>query len=132
MKFLAVQPKLAFKALGLLGIGRVALADMTTMTTYTLAAPQITPPPTQASAYAKDFSFTVINSHTAAVSTQHEQGSGSPTAAFTGSEGDIVAPRETISFTVPIGVSPFLGLEALLVEKVVFYRFRACPLILMM
>ncbi|KAI0376282.1 Osmotin, thaumatin-like protein [Hypomontagnella monticulosa] len=75
------------------------------MTTVTRDFPQFKPMPTHASVYAKDFSFTVINSHTAAVSTLHEQGVGSPTATRTTREGDIVAPRETFSFSVPIGWS---------------------------
>ncbi|KAI8963295.1 Osmotin, thaumatin-like protein [Daldinia sp. FL1419] len=50
-----------------------------------------------------DFVFTVINSHTAAISTLHEAGAGSPTATRIDNQANTIAPGDTITFAVPTG-----------------------------
>lgn len=74
-----------------------------TKTSSVVEAPQATP---EASPLADgNFVVTVVNSHTAAISTSHFQGAGSPTAIRHDNERNIVAPDETFSFAVPTGVS---------------------------
>ncbi|KAF3059284.1 hypothetical protein GL218_05151 [Daldinia childiae] len=84
----------------LLGVCRVALGTITTV---------ILPRETQPSeaiasvGQAGDFVFTVVNSHTAAVSTLHQEGAGSPTATKGYNQANTIAPGETITFAVPTG-----------------------------
>ncbi|OTB15904.1 hypothetical protein K445DRAFT_300703 [Daldinia sp. EC12] len=85
----------------LLGACQVTLATLTTV----VVPPTETPAPQVSAAVglADNFVFTVVNSHTAAVSTLHEVGAGSPTATRIDSPGNTIAPGETITFTVPTG-----------------------------
>ncbi|KAI0850569.1 Osmotin, thaumatin-like protein [Daldinia vernicosa] len=84
----------------LLGICRVALA-----TTTTVFLPTETQPSEAVASVGQpgDFVFTVINSHTAAVSTLHQAGAGSPTATRVDNPANTIAPGDTITFAVPTG-----------------------------
>lgn len=86
----------------LLGICRVALGTITTVILPTETQPSGAP---ASVGQAGDFVFTVINSHTAAVSTLHQVGAGSPTATRGDNPANTIAPGDTITFAVPTGVS---------------------------
>lgn len=82
-------------------------SETTTKTSFAVGGPEATP---EASVPADgNFVVTVVNSHTAAISTSHFQGAGSPTAIRHDNEQNIVAPDETFSFAVPTGVSQVFG-----------------------
>ncbi|KAI1467608.1 Osmotin, thaumatin-like protein [Daldinia caldariorum] len=70
-----------------------------------VSPPAVTQPPQVATAVgqAEEFIFTVINSHTAAVSTLHVAGAGSPPVTKVVNEANTIAPGETISFAAPTG-----------------------------
>ncbi|KAI1655274.1 Osmotin, thaumatin-like protein [Daldinia decipiens] len=83
-----------------LGVCRVALGTITTVILPTETQPSGT---TASVGQAGDFVFTVINSHTAAVSTLHQEGAGSPTATREYNQANTIAPGDTITFAVPTG-----------------------------
>ncbi|KAI6085873.1 hypothetical protein F4821DRAFT_260568 [Hypoxylon rubiginosum] len=88
-------------------VSTVASPGTITSITYDPAAttpPATTLPATTLPAPDKgNFVVTVINSHTAAISTKHDQGPNAPTAIRENNVGDIVKPGETFSFAVPTG-----------------------------
>lgn len=96
-------------------VSTVASPGTITSITYDPAAttpPATTLPATTLPAPDKgNFVVTVINSHTAAISTKHDQGPNAPTAIRENNVGDIVKPGETFSFAVPTGVSQVLQLK---------------------
>ncbi|KAI2606564.1 Osmotin, thaumatin-like protein [Hypoxylon sp. NC1633] len=83
--------------------GRVALAGLIPTPASVQAAPHPTAMPKQAVPDGGNFVFTVVNSHTAPVSTMHVVGAGSPTAIRKSNEASTIAPGETVSFAAPTG-----------------------------
>ncbi|KAI1762946.1 hypothetical protein GGR53DRAFT_393703 [Hypoxylon sp. FL1150] len=91
----------------LLGASRAAPTISATIT-----SPIDTPPPTATGSAPQDGNFvvTVINSHTAGISTMHQQDVNGSTAIRQNNEGNIVKPSETFTFAVPTGWSGRLAM----------------------
>ncbi|KAL7628025.1 hypothetical protein AAE478_002221 [Parahypoxylon ruwenzoriense] len=97
--------------IGLLGAGQVTRAIPTTMTSSFFAqAPKPTATDSRAPPGDGNFIVTMINSHTAAVSTLHGQGAGSPTAIRRVNKHDTIRVGENITFAVPTGWTGRLAL----------------------
>ncbi|KAI1371708.1 Osmotin, thaumatin-like protein [Hypoxylon crocopeplum] len=73
-------------------------------------APQPTATTNQAPPSDGNFMFTVVNSHTAPVSTFHEEGAGSPTVIRNNNPANTIAPGETVTFAAPTGWSGRLAM----------------------
>ncbi|KAI1774988.1 Osmotin, thaumatin-like protein [Hypoxylon cercidicola] len=102
------KPLRALVVLCLLEASWAAPASEITAASCVVEAPEPTPEPSVSAD--GNFVVTVVNSHTAAISTSHFQGAGSPTAIRHDNEGNIVAPDETITFAVPTGWSGRLAM----------------------
>ncbi|KAI2609381.1 uncharacterized protein GGS25DRAFT_213034 [Hypoxylon fragiforme] len=86
----------------------MANAAATQNITANISSPGVAPQTTTASSHpvpSGDYVFTIVNSHTAPVSTKHAQGAGSPTAIRNTNESSIIAPSQTVTFAVPTGWS---------------------------